>query len=608
MLRQMKIDFRQFLLLLFVALISLPLHAQKDKLARQYFQNGEYEKASSLYEDLYEASPATTQYLEYMIAAELELENYTKIEQVLDKMIKREPTNGQFWILKGELEQHRGNTAASEENYRRAIKNLPPDIRSISQLGNSLFAKRKYDLAMEVYDRGGKITGDSLRFSSTLAAYAEVSNNIPKLMHYSMNALARTEKQIASVKNRLQKKLKAEHLPTLRKYIYDYKTRFPDNIGFTELLEWSYVQEKDYKNAFRQARSLDRAKNENGRRIYLLAQNAENEDMYDIAVEAYQYILSDREKNAEFVPVAEIGLLNNQERLLKEQSNPAVAKDALEQQYYQYIEGYPIEKNRALLMLELADYQNRSLRDTKKSIATLEALIAIPGINPSLAAKAKLRLADQYLLDSRRWDASLLYSQIDKDFPEGELGEIARYKNAMLSYYVGEFEWAQEQFKILMASTSKLIANDAIDRSVFIVDNLGLDTTEIPMQMYAEAEFYIFQRRYEKAFEIFDQISTRYPGHGLADDILYAKAGVYRTEGEFDKAIQLYQKIETEFPDEIRADNALYARAEILDYDLHRSEEAFPLYEKIFIEFNSSTFAIEARKRYRELEKENKLP
>ena len=42
---------------------------------------------------------------------------------------------------------------------------------------------------------------------------------------------------------------------------------------------------------------------------------------------------------------------------------------------------------------------------------------------------------------------------------------------------MGDFEWAQAQFSILKASTSKLIANDALDLSVFIMDNLGLDTT-----------------------------------------------------------------------------------------------------------------------------------
>jgi hypothetical protein len=52
---------------------------------------------------------------------------------------------------------------------------------------------------------------------------------------------------------------------------------------------------------------------------------------------------------------------------------------------------------------------------------------------------------------------------VDKEEKESPLGEEARFRNAKLSYYKGDFDWAQEQLKVLKASTSELISNDAIE-------------------------------------------------------------------------------------------------------------------------------------------------
>ena len=85
----------------------------------------------------------------------------------------------------------------------------------------------------------------------------------------------------------------------------------------------------------------------------------------------------------------------------------------------------------------------------------------------------------------------------------------------------------------LKSSTSKLIANDALDLSVFIMDNLGLDTTAASMTLFAEAELLTFQNRFEEAFEKLETLQAEYPNHTLQDDVLYAKAQVYLKRREY---------------------------------------------------------------------------
>jgi len=169
----------------------------------------------------------------------------------------------------------------------------------------------------------------------------------------------------------------------------------------------------------------------------------------------------------------------------------------------------------------------------------------------------------------------------------------------MLSYYNGDFEWAQEQFGILKYATSRLISNDAIDMAVFIMDNLGLDTTPVPMQMFAEADLLMFQNRFEDAFVKWDSIETIFPDHGLGDDILYKKANIFVKQKKYDQAIAAYDTIIMKFPEEIRADNSLFELAELYEGPLQKPEKAKSLYERLFLEFSGSTYAVEARNRFR---------
>jgi len=135
--------------------------------------------------------------------------------------------------------------------------------------------------------------------------------------------------------------------------------------------------------------------------------------------------------------------------------------------------------------------------------------------------------------------------------------------------------------------------------SIFIMDNIGLDTTDVPLKMFSEAELFTVQNKFDEAFIKLDSISILFPEHSLEDDIIYQKAELHKRLKNIDKAIELYTAVYENYPEEIRADNALFKAAEIYQNQLKDLDQAKSLYEKLFIDFSNSTFAIEARKRYR---------
>ena len=87
----------------------------------------------------------------------------------------------------------------------------------------------------------------------------------------------------------------------------------------------------------------------------------------------------------------------------------------------------------------------------------------------------------------------------EKDFKENPIGHEAKLRRAKIAYYQGDFQWAQAQLGALKASTSKLIANDAMDLSLLITDNYNLDTTEIAMKTFANADLLAYQQKYTQA-------------------------------------------------------------------------------------------------------------
>ena len=199
------------------------------------------------------------------------------------------------------------------------------------------------------------------------------------------------------------------------------------------------------------------------------------------------------------------------------------------------------------------------------------------------------------------WEYTLLYSQVEKKFKEDILGHEALFRNARLSYFRGDFKWAQSQFDVLKASTSRLIANDALDLSVFIMDNLGLDTSALALQTYADAELLVFQNKFEDSFTKLDELKTNFPGHELEDDIVYLKSNIYVKLRRYDEAVAGYQYILDNYPESIRLDNSLWKLANLYENQLDDKTKAQELYETLFIDYSGSILAVEARKKYREL-------
>ncbi|MEZ4960444.1 MAG: tetratricopeptide repeat protein [Saprospiraceae bacterium] len=597
-------------ILLFLTMtVLLPLFSfgQDAKLAQQYYQDGEFEKASVLYQKLYEQQNRNEYYFDKYIECLLAIEKYDEVEAVVKKGLKEEPKNIRLYVTYGNLYERQFKEKEADEQYRKAIEKMPADQYEITRLASAFSNLTKYDLAIETYEKGSKLLKDNEVFAFNLAELYRRKGDNAKMIENYLNSLESYPERINTVKSQFQRNLSSEKdYLELQTQLYGRVQKNPDAYHFIELLQWVFIQNKDYKNALRQAKALDKRLNENGARIFQLATTAYNDKEYDAAIEAFDYIVSDQGNSSPFyLEAKKESLRARRNKLVEGYSYTQPELQEIETAYNTFLDEFGRNKTTASIIAELADLEAFYLNDLGKAIALLDEMINYPNLDIQTQAQAKLSLGDFYLMQGEIWEATLLYSQVDKVFPDDQLGHEARFRNAKLSYYNGDFQWAQAQFDVLKASTSKLIANDALDLSVFIMDNLGLDTTDRALKLYAEADLLTFQNRFDEAFAKLDTLLHDFPEHKLDDDVLYARAKTYSRMKEYQKAADLYLEIIEKYPEEIRADNALFELAELYEHQLNNVEEAMKYYEKIFVDYSGSTFSVEARKRFRKLRGDN---
>jgi tetratricopeptide (TPR) repeat protein len=591
---------QKILLTIMVGFLGFAAIAQDPRLAFQYKQDGELEKAADLFKKLHEKSPGTDYYFNNYLECLIQMEQIPLAKEAIQLEIKKRPTDSQLMVQYGNILDKVGETEAAEEQYKKAVKTLNSDKFGITKLGNAFTTVNKLELAAMVYEKGEELFPGENAFAYNLADIYRRLGNTEKMVFYYLNSLEGNPGSLESIKTVFQRFLAEEDFVYLQEQLYSRMQANENSELYPELLAWIFLNKKDYRNAMRQLKALDRKLDENGQRVFNLAYQAVFDEEFDTAIDGFQYIVDEKGRNSSYYIEAKKGVLTTKRKKITD--DPAYDKAALlllETDFVQFLEEFGSNSLTAPIIIELADLQAYYIGETGRAIMTLSNLVQYNGINRFVLANAKLDLADLHLISGDRWEATLLYSQVDKDFEEELLGQEARFRNARLSYFVGDFEWAQQQFNILKTATSKFISNDALDLSVFIMDNLGLDSTDVPLKKYAEADLLIFQNRFSEAQTLLNEIRVEFPEHKLEDDILYLEAQLLTKQRDYPAAVAKYLSILERFPEEIRADNAMFALGELYENNLNQAEEAMKYYERLFVEYNSSTLAIDARKRYR---------
>ena len=572
-------------------------------LANQYMSTGEYDKAIVYWEKQYNFDPYGT-YKSYLDCCLL-LKDFERAEKLVKKHQKKNPAIGTLWVDLGNIYALQGDEVKAQEQYDKAVKNLFPDIGQINALGKAFMDLRLMGMAEKTYLEGRKLMTNNYTFGFELAELYAQMNEIQKMVDEYLDLLDVYENYMPSVQAILQNKLSYEADSKLADIIRTSLLRRVQKAGqktvYNELLYWLLLQEKDFSSAITQAIALDKRNNENGSRLISLGKLCYSNSDYETAEECFAYIIQKGAASPYYI-TARLELIQaRNNRITSSGIYDSTSLVQLQQDYEAAFAELGKSPVTATLMAGYAKLLAFQLNNIEKAVEVLDETINMPRVSPSLVAECKLELGDILILRGNVWDASLYYSQVDKDFKNDAVGREAKYRNARLSYYMGEFEWAAAQLNVLKAATSQLISNDAMQLGLLIMDNLGTDSITEPVQMYARADLYEFCNRRKEALSTLDSLLVAWPGHSLTDEIWFKQATIQAKNGNYAKAAELYTQVFQNYPDDILADDAMFRLAEMSELRMNDKEAAKTMYEMILTKYPGSLFTVEARKRFRKL-------
>jgi tetratricopeptide (TPR) repeat protein len=493
---------------------------------------------------------------------------------------------------------------ATEKIFSELISDLSPNPTQIIELSNAFRSKNKTDFALKTLEKGRKLLRDSYPLNVQFAEIYASNGDFENMFKELINLLELSITQKSAVQNTLLRFIdfanpESKEFVSLKSVLLEKTQKNMDNIIYSEMLIWFYIQSANFSAAITQSIALDKRFNYAGEYVLEVGKMALENRNYEQARKAFKYVIS---LGQEYPFYSEAERLNLNVRFTELTSNRNYTQQEIDEtikEFQQTIARLGAKRSAFELGIELAYIQAYFGNKSTDAIALLNELVSLPGLTDIQKASGKMLLADIFVLQGEIWDASILYMQIDTDFKYEIIGQEAKYKNARIYYYDGEFDFAQSQLSVLKESTSRLIANDAIQLSTLITDNFGLDSNFQIMGWFAQGDLQLEQHKYTEAFSYYDSVLRAEPGHSLEDEILYRKAKAMELQGRWDDAIPFLEKIVSNFGNDILADDALFRLADIYEIQKGDKEKALEYFKKILLNYKGSLYSTEARKRLR---------
>ncbi len=597
---------KKLIIIFVIGLASGFSYAQETDLdlAEYYFKAGEYASAKLYYQEIYKKNTTNRVYEKYLHTL-IALEEYDHAEKIAKKKLKRRIDKASGHQELGDLYKTLSRHDEADEQFELAIKELHPGRSNATKLARAFINLSEFEYAEQTYNKAKKISVDGYPYFYEMANLKGQMGNHEQMVDEFLNLLETSPNYIQSVQNSFNRTLNVveneEKAEMLKGKLLRKIQKAPEEPIFSDLLIWLYEQQKNFSGALVQAKALDLRLKENGQRVFNLGQLAKKNEDYETAISAYEYVVSKGASNPyyisarlELLKTLKLQVVSNYNYTPEDISN-------LEKAYEDALMELGESSSTVIMMKELAHVKAFYANKSEEAIEVLNRALEVPGVYENVVAFIKLELGDILVYEGNVWEASLLFSQVELDFKEDALGHEGKFRNARVSYFTGDFEWAQSQLDVLKASTSKLIANDALDLSLLITDNLALDTIFTPMELFAQAELFIYQNQLDLAVEKIDSILNEYPAHSLTDEIHFSKYQIFKKRGEYEKAAEELDQILLFYGEDIVADDAVFHLAEMNEEIFNDPTRAMELYEQLITDYSNSLFAVEARKRFRRL-------
>jgi len=586
----------RFLFLLAFCLWGFFASAQNDLLAKNYFDQGDYDKAALLYEKLVIANPNDVNMMLNLVKTYQQLERFAEAEKILKDRINDRRINPQLYIELGYNYALQQKDSLAKKEYNRAVDYIKEQPMWAYSLGRVFTDYSLLDEAVTVYTTAMQLNPDRDYYPQLARIYGE-QGKLELMFQTYLDLTQSSPSFIPSIQRNFSMYVTEdpsnEANQLLRKALLK-KLQEDPNVLYNQLLSWLFVQQKEYKKAFIQEKAIYARNEESMIGMADLAQIAIEDKSYEDAREIVSFIIEKA-----FTASTKLDAYRQLMYIdLQMASKETYAK--IDAEFNKLFAEFGEGPETYLLQIDYNQFLAEKYNQKTKAIENLKAL-SNKNLNQYEEARVKLKLADILVTDERFNEALIYYSQVQGKVKNDILAQQARFKVARTSYFKGDFEWAQTQLNVLKSSASQLIANDAMQLSLMIRDNSLEDTTQTALKKYATADLKALQGKNEEAIDLLQKLITENKGEAIEDEALLKLGSLYEITGQFEKAIVQYEKLIEFYGEDILADDAYYRLGQLYENKMSDPVKAKQAYETIIFKFEDSIYFVDARKRYRML-------
>ncbi len=578
-----------------VFLFCVSAFSQSDVLAREYFKNGNFEKALYEYKKIYAQSSTNITIINQIVATHQELEQYTEAESFLLQVMSRIKYPA-FFVELGYNYQLKTDNETANLYYEKALASVEEQPNYVFSVAKAFKGHTLLTNAIKTYEKAMQIN-PNLNFNFQLAQLYGEQGNIEAMFNKYIDFIESNPTSASNVKRGINDFISQDATNPnnlLFKKVLLKKLQQNPNLIYNELLSWLFIQQKEFNKAFVQEKAIFSRNPESLHKIRELALIAINEKAFDVAKTIFNFIL-ETSQDIETLLAAEYYLLQIQQQE-SNKKDYAQIKSKYENLFEQYGLGLPTLELQIAYAHFLAFYNNAA----PEAISFLEKRLTLP-LSDVQKAELKLKLGDILVMQEQFNKALIYYTQIQRNLKNSTLSQEARFRVAKTSYYKGDFKWAEAQLKILKSSTSQLIANDALDLKLLISDYKTDDSLQTALKRYAKADLLAFQNKTDQAISVLDTILTHHKTETIIPQALFKQAQLFEVKHDYLKAVTNYKAILEQNNEGILIDDACFNLANIYQNNLNKPEEAQSLYEQIIFNHADSIYFVEARKRFRAL-------
>lgn len=580
------------------------------RLAQAFEQQGDYERALQLYQDLYSKDTNNYPYFDALRRMYVQVKNYDEAIVLSNRRLRTTPFDYTLKANIGTLYAMSGKQAEAESVWNSILQSSNKNQMFFRAVANEQANQRLFDQAIATYLRGRNEIGDRFIFANELGYLYSFMMDYENSIREYLKMIQQNELQFDFVQSRLSAIVTRNEGLHAAVKVVDGEVNSRQTIPLLRIQLWLYMEENRYTDAFTVAKKIETLVNSNGVEIFQFAERVFREKEYIISAQAYQLALNGR-LPVQHKPQAKFGFARCMEELSARGDSVASLRrknniSMLETQptfsgaidlYAQLAKEFPFSNIAANSLYRIGMIRYKQLFDLDGALTMFDSVLTLSPAGPMIPTVLST-IGDINIAQGKLDDAQKRFTMMSTSpYSNHEQQSLARFRLAELQFFQHNFDSTLAALQPLTQNLKADETNDALILQYFITENQF--QFRDALKQFARAELLMRQFKISQARNEFTAIVNIYPAAPLADDALIRTAECQIQLGQFHQALASYQQLLNDFTLSTEKDKTYFRIGELYQMFLNDKQKAIKAYEVILEQYPFSLFVDEARKRIR---------